>query len=135
MPSLPEPGSFRWRLARNGRFVKKLAEHQPDVHKAFWEMHHAAMRDGALDRKTKELIGLALVVHGHCDVCIALHLRDCLKAGATREEIYETLNVAVMQADGPTMVYAGNAVECLEEYLAGRDPAAEAGIEPGAHRH
>lgn len=136
MPSLPEPGSFRWRLRHNGRYVKQLADHQPEVHRAFWAMHDAAMAPGALDQKTKELIGLALVVAGRCDACIALHLRDALRAGATREEIYETLNVTLMQGDGPTMVAAGDAVEALEEYLAGRDPTDGATRERHApHRH
>ena len=67
----------------------------------------------------------------HCDVCLTMHVRDCLRAGASREEVYEALNVAVMEGDGPTMVYAGWAVEALEEYLAGR-PAPEP---PPAHRH
>ena len=63
-----------------------------------------------------------------CDVCVSFHVRDCLDAGATREEIYDALNVAVMQGSGPAMVYAGYAVEALDEYLADE----EAGGEPDA---
>ena len=74
------------------------------------------MAPGALDRKTKELIGLALVVAKHCDVCITFHVRDCLRAGCTEDEIMEALGVAVAIGDSPTMVYAGNAVEAFEEY-------------------
>lgn len=77
------------------------------------------MESGALDRKTKELIGLALVVSMQCEVCIAFHIRDCLQAGATKEEIYDALNVTLMQGSGPAMVYAGYAVEALNELLAG----------------
>ena len=100
-----------------------MAEHQPELHASYWQTHDLAMADGALDRTTKELIGLALVVTMQCDVCIAFHVRDCLAAGATKEQIYEALNVAVMQGSGPAMVYAGYAVEALDEYLAGREPA------------
>lgn len=131
---MAEPGSFRDRFHRNSRAVRKLAEHQPAVHEAYWAVHEAAMRPGALDRKTKELIGLALVVNMHCDVCITMHVRDCLRAGCTQAEVFEALNVAVMEGDGPTMVYAGWAVEALEEYAAGRAPAAGE-RPPPAHRH
>lgn len=131
---MAEPGSFRERFHRNSRAVRKLVEHQPALHDAYWKAHEAAMEPGALDRKTKELIGLALVVNMHCDVCLTMHVRDCLRAGASREEVYEALNVAVMEGDGPTMVYAGWAVEALEEYLAGR-PAASGDGRPPPHRH
>jgi AhpD family alkylhydroperoxidase len=132
---MAEPGTFRDRLHASNRAVQKLVAYQPDLHESFWQMHDAAMRPGAVDRKTKELIALALVVAMHCDVCITLHVRGCLRAGATREEVYEALNVAVMEGDGPTRVYAGWAVEALEEYLEGR-PAPDAPAEPPpAHRH
>lgn len=127
-----EPGGYRDRLRRNARAGRKLAEHQPELHESYWKTHDLAMADGVLDRKTKELIGLSLVVAMQCEVCIAFHVRDCLGAGATREEIYEALNVVVMQGSGPAMVYAGYAVEALDEYLAGRDPAGDG---PPPHRH
>ena len=56
-----------------------------------------------------------------CEVCIAFHVRDCLEAGATKEQIYDALNVVVMQGSGPAMVYAGYAVEALDELLAGAE--------------
>ena len=129
-----EPGGYRDRLRRNAAAGKKLSDHQSELHASYWRTHDLAMEAGALDRKTKELIGLALVVSMQCDVCIAFHVRDCLSAGASREEIYEALNVAVMQGSGPAMVYAGYAVEALDEYLAGREPAS-APTEPPPHRH
>jgi AhpD family alkylhydroperoxidase len=112
-----EPGGYRDRLRRNATAGRKLSNHQPELHKSYWQTHELAMEAGALDRKTKELMGLALVVAMQCDLCITFHLRACLRAGATKEEIYETLNVVVMQGAGPAMVYAGIAVEALDEYL------------------
>lgn len=127
-----EPGGYRDRLRRNAAAGRKLRDHQPELHASYWRTHELAMEAGALDRRTKELIGLALVVAMQCEVCIAFHVRDCLAAGATREEIYEALNVTVMQGSGPAMVYAGYAVEALDEYRAGRDPAGDG---PAPHRH
>ena len=119
------------RVNRNAAAGRRLARHNRELHKSYWRTHDLAMEDGALDRKTKELIGLALVVAMQCEVCIAFHVRDCLKAGATSEEMYEALNVTVMQGSGPAMVYAGYAVEALDELLAGGDP----GDEQPVHQH
>ena len=127
-----EPGGYRDRLRRNAAAGRRLAEHQPELHAYYWRTHELAMADGVLDRKNKELIGLCLVVAMQCEVCIAFHVRDCVAAGATSEEIDEALNVVAMQGSGPAMVYAGYAVEALDEYLAGRRPA---GDDPAPHRH
>ncbi len=121
------PGSHRAHFHRNSEAVRRLAAHQPEVHEAYWRTHEAAMAPGALDRATKELIGLALVVAMHCEVCTTMHVRDCVRAGASREQVYEALNVAIMEGDGPTMVHAGWAVEALDEYLAGRRGSPDAG--------
>ena len=134
-----EPGGYRDRLRRNAAAGRKLSAHQPELHQSYWRTHELAMEAGALDRKTKELIGLALVVAMQCDLCITFHLRSCLRAGATREEIYEALNVAVMQGSGPAMVYAGYAVEALDEFSRpgrpGVDDDGDGADAPPPHHH
>ena len=118
---------YRDKVERSAAAGHKLARHTRELHRSDWKTHDLAMADGDLDRKTKELIALALVVAMQCDVCISFHVRDCLEAGATKGEIYDALNVAVMQGSGPAMVYAGYAVEALDEYTA--RSAAESGPE------
>ena len=113
--------SYRERLRNNAKYGQKLEQHLPELFEAHWKRHKAAVKPGALDQKTKELIGLAVVVALHCDMCITFHVRDCLRAGASEEEIMEALGVAVMEGDGPALVYAGNAMEVLEEYQAAHD--------------
>lgn len=133
-----DAGSYADRLKRSEAAGRKLSRHQKDLHQSYWRTHDLAMEPGALDRKTKELIGLALVVSMQCDVCVAFHVRDCVTAGATREEIYEALNVTLMQGNGPAMVYAGYAVEALDELLEGKDVdsgSAGATTKPPPHRH
>ena len=127
-------GDHRARLLRNAEAGQKLADHAPELHKAYWRTHRLAMAPGAIDHKTKELIGLALVVTMQCDVCVSFHVRDCIRAGCTREEMYDALNVALMQGSGPAMVYAGYAVEAIDEYLADLG-AAPSDDERAAHRH
>ena len=120
------------RVTRSAAAGRKLARHNRALHQSYWNTHRLAMEAGDLDRKTKELIGLALVVNMQCEVCVAFHVRDCVDAGATSGEIYDALNVAIMQCGGPAMVYAGYAVEALDELLAGRGPVGE---RPEGHAH
>lgn len=96
----------------------RLGERIPDVVKAFFALHHEATKPGALDTKTKELIALGIGIAVHCDGCIDCHVDDALKAGATPEEISETIGVAVLMGGGPSMVYGGKALEALEEFTA-----------------
>jgi AhpD family alkylhydroperoxidase len=125
-------GGYQERVKRSAAAGRKLARHNKELHQSYWRTHTLAMQDGDLDRRTKELIGLALVVSMQCDVCVAYHVRDCVDAGATREEIYDALNVAVMQCGGPALVYAGYAVEALDELLAGGELPSEP---PAGHQH
>lgn len=124
--------SYLDRVKRSAAAGRKLARHNKAMHQSYWQTHSLAMQAGDLDRKTKELIGLALVVNMQCEVCVAYHVRDCVDAGAGQTEIYEALNVAVMQCGGPAMVYAGYAVEALDELLAGAELE---GDRPEGHTH
>ena len=63
--------------------LRKLRKDIPDTMQAFSALAQAATRDGALDRKTKELIALALGVAARCDGCIGFHTEALAKLGAT----------------------------------------------------
>ncbi|MBN2045414.1 MAG: carboxymuconolactone decarboxylase family protein [Anaerolineales bacterium] len=88
----------------------------PDVMKSFQGLHHAAGSDGVLDTKTKELIALSIAVVVRCGGCIAFHVHDAIKAGATREEIIEALDVAVLMGGGPALMYVMEAIEALDQF-------------------
>jgi len=90
----------------------------PDIMKGFGALAEAATRDGALTRKTKELIALALGVAGHCDACIGFHLQTLIKLGATRLEVEEALGVAIYMGGGPSLMYAADALAAFEELSA-----------------
>jgi AhpD family alkylhydroperoxidase len=87
----------------------------PDVTKAFGALAHAASRDGALDRKTKELIALALGVGAHCDACIGFHAQTLFKLGATTAEVEEALGMAVYMGGGPSLMYAADALTAWQQ--------------------
>jgi AhpD family alkylhydroperoxidase len=88
----------------------------PEVMKGFNDLGRAATTDGVLDRKTKELIALALSVAARCDPCIGFHMQTLVKLGVTRQEIDETLGVTTYMGGGPSLMYAASAVAAFEEY-------------------
>lgn len=98
--------------------IAKLRKEIPDVMTNFSNMAQAATKDNALSKKTKELIALALAVAARCDGCIGFHVQTLVKLGATREEIMETLGMAVYMGGGPSLMYAADAVTALEEFQA-----------------
>ena len=101
--------------AVSGRLAT-LRSSTPDVMKSFGELGRAATADGALDRKTKELIALALSVAARCDPCIGFHMQTLVKLGATRQEVDETLGVATYMGGGPSLMYAASAITAFEEF-------------------
>jgi len=66
------------------------------VIRRFFALDTQTYRPGALDGKTKELLGLAASLVLRCDDCIAYHLAQCHKAGASREEVFETFSVGLV---------------------------------------
>ncbi len=89
---------------------------QPETGHGFTALHRAAMAPGALDLKQKELIALAIGIADRCVDCIGFHLLGAVKAGATREEIAETISVAVMMGGGPAYMYGVKALEAFDQF-------------------
>ncbi len=75
------------------------------------------MASGALPSKTKELIALAIAVTRECDGCIVSHARAAANAGATAQEVAETMGVAILMNGGPGTVWGPRALDAFEEYL------------------
>ncbi len=98
---------------------------QPEVMRGFGALAGSAMRDGVVSRKQKELIALALGVAGHCDACIGFHIQALAKLRASREEVDETLAVAIYMGGGPSLMYAASALRAWDE-IAGTAVAAAA---------
>jgi AhpD family alkylhydroperoxidase len=73
------------------------------------------MAEGALTVKSKELVAIGIAVAKQCEPCIKLHVKKCLDAGTTREEILEAAGVAVMMEGGPAYTHIPMVIESLEE--------------------
>lgn len=97
--------------------IKELHKGSPGVMKAFREMGAAAHEDGALDAKTKELLAVAIAVAVRCDPCITYHVEGARKHGASREEIAETVGLAIYMGAGPSAMYAAQALEAFDQYV------------------
>lgn len=98
----------------------------PEVYAGFVEMSEAAMKPGALDRRTKELLALVQAITLRCDGCIASHARGAAAAGATREEVAEAIGTTLLMNGGPGTVYGPRAYDAFCEFLEERE-AKEAG--------
>ena len=103
-------------LERLQQAMGDLGKEIPATMGGFGQMHKAAAGDGVLSTKTKELIALAIAITVRCDGCISFHVHDALKAGATRQEIVETIGVAVLMGGGPAVVYGCEALEAVGQF-------------------
>ncbi len=92
----------------------------PEVMKAFSAVAQAALAPKALDTKTKELIALAISVAIRCDDCIAFHAKAAVEQGASRDEVLETLGLAIYMGAGPSVMYASHALEAAAQFEAER---------------
>lgn len=89
-----------------------------EVGKAMYGLHMAAVKDGALEKKTKELIALGIAISKQCEGCIVAHVESLLAIGATLEEIAEVVDVAVLMGGGPAVTYGGKAIEIAKQLSA-----------------
>ncbi|WP_454287673.1 carboxymuconolactone decarboxylase family protein [Rhizobium arsenicireducens] len=96
--------------------IRTLRKDIPDVMAGFSAMAQAAGKDGALDKKTKELVALGIAISTRCDGCIGFHTEALVKLGCTRAEFEETLGMAVYMGGGPSLMYAGDAMAAWEQY-------------------
>ncbi len=95
--------------------LKQLRTSMPEVMQAFGLLSAAATKDGALDKKTKELIALALGVAAHCDGCIGFHTQSLVRLGASKQELMETLSMAIYMGGGPSLMYAADAINAFDQ--------------------
>ena len=108
--------------------LRNLRGGAPEVMKAFSAIAQSALNQGALDTKTKELIALGISVAVRCDDCIAFHVKAAVDRGATREEILETLGMAIYMGAGPSAMYASHALGAYTQFAAAK--TAQASKEP-----
>lgn len=92
----------------------KFAEKKGNLLGAFMNFNQQIFEEGSLDVKTKELIAVACAHITHCPYCIDGHTKKAMEAGATEEEIAESIMVAVGLAAGASMAHAAIAMQALD---------------------
>jgi AhpD family alkylhydroperoxidase len=98
--------------------LRELRKDVPDALAGFSQLTKEAMKDGAIDKKTKEFIAMALGVAARCDGCLGFHAEALVKLGATRQELAEVLAVAVQMGGGPSLMYAADAMTAFLQFEA-----------------
>ncbi len=95
--------------------MEMFSQESPATLEAFMGLHQVALADGALSAKQKELMALGIAIAVRCEGCIAFHTAAALEAGATKPELIETVNVAIMMGGGPAVVYGTQVLIALEQ--------------------
>ena len=98
--------------------LREMRGGAPEVMKAFSGIAQAALKTGSLDTKTKELIALAISVAVRCEDCIAFHAKAASERGASSDDILETLGMAIYMGAGPSVMYAAQALEAVDQITA-----------------
>lgn len=97
--------------------LAQLGKELPGPMSGFARLHKKAVEEGALAMKVKEMMALAISIVVGCDGCIAYHVHDAVKAGASRQELLETIGVALLMGGGPGSIYAAHALDAIEQFL------------------
>ncbi|CAJ3397003.1 carboxymuconolactone decarboxylase family protein [Burkholderia pseudomallei] len=110
------PQSYRELTGEVATQMRALRKTQPDLMSAFAALAAAGTKEGALGKKTRELVALGIAIASRCDDCIGFHVQTLVKLGTTREEFEDLLATAVYMGGGPSMMYAAHALRAVEEF-------------------
>lgn len=83
--------------------------------KRFFALDEKTYREGSLNKKVKELMGLSASMVLRCDDCIAYHIIQALDAGASRDELFETFSISLLVGGSIVIPHLRRAVALLEE--------------------
>jgi AhpD family alkylhydroperoxidase len=104
----------QFRLYREKMNEKILGEKHQQINR-FFALDTRTYEPGALDARTKEMLGLATSMVLRCDDCISYHVIQCKKEGVTRPEFFEIFNVALVVGGSIVIPHLRRAVELLDE--------------------
>tara|TARA_R110002020_G_scaffold18983_3_gene65759 strand:- start:3479 stop:3886 length:408 start_codon:yes stop_codon:yes gene_type:complete len=124
------------RVAKFSAFRKRMNERilaeDNQVVRRFFALDTQTYRAGALDVKTKELMGLTASMVLRCDDCIAYHVAQCKQAGVSRDELFEAFSVSLVVGGSIVIPHLRRAVDFLDQLENGE---ASGAAEPPGHGH
>lgn len=111
------------------RMNKRILDEPNQVVRRFFALDTQTYQPGALDVKTKELMGLTASMVLRCDDCISYHVAQCKDAGVTREEMFEAFSVGLVVGGSIVIPHLRRAVDFLDRLEQGETEA------PTTHDH
>lgn len=118
------------RVAAFTAFRKRMNERilaEPNqVVRRFFALDTQTYQPGALDVKTKELLGLVASLVLRCDDCISYHVAQCREAGVQRDEMFEAFSVGLVVGGSIVIPHLRRAVDFLDRLEQGEAAAAPA---------
>ena len=96
------------------RMNERILSEDNQVVRRFFALDTQTYKDGALDHKTKELLGLVASLVLRCDDCISYHIAQCQQAGVSREEFFETFSVALVVGGSIVIPHLRRGVDFLD---------------------
>ena len=110
------------------RMNERILAEPNQVVRRFFALDTQAYQAGALDLKTKELLGLVASLVLRCDDCISYHVAQCRDAGVSREEMFEAFSVGLVVGGSIVIPHLRRAVDFLDQLEGGA-------AVPAAHHH
>ena len=101
------------------RMNERILSEDNQVVRRFFALDTQTYKPGALDVKTKELLGLVASMVLRCDDCISYHVAQCKEAGVTREEFFETFSVGLVVGGSIVIPHLRRAVDFLDRLEGG----------------
>ena len=111
------------------RMNQRILAEPNQVVRRFFALDTQTYQAGALDVKTKELLGLVASMVLRCDDCISYHVAQCKDAGVSREEFFETFSVGLVVGGSIVIPHLRRAVDFLDQLENGAVQA------PAGHEH
>ena len=110
------------------RMNERILAEPNQVVRRFFALDTQTYQAGALDVKTKELLGLVASLVLRCDDCISYHVAQCREAGVNRDEMFETFSVGLVVGGSIVIPHLRRAVDFLDQLESGAST-------PAAHDH
>jgi AhpD family alkylhydroperoxidase len=112
----PKKNSMKDMFQELNKAYELMSLSAPDFFRDFMSFLDSTERKGVLSEKTKALISIALAIDSHCLPCISFHVSNAIDSGATKQEIMEASEIAVLMGGSPAFVYLKNVLDACEEF-------------------
>lgn len=98
-----------------------LAKDSAKVMGLFDQMRDSVCCEGTMSFKNKQLVAVGIAINTHCIQCISHHIKVAIEQGASREEIIEVIEIAILMGGGPSRNYGAIALEVFDELISSQE--------------